>query len=308
MRSKCVVSVTGCLVTKTLIAKRMPCMPRKPSVPTCLSVAQAVMPRCEGSFAVERGLAGLALRTRHQACAPLSWARKGTHGHVSCRGPGQGRCGAERRLAPLYCTNANAVAPRCLRAASGGATAVRRSASSHAAQLQGFGECGKMPHYDCSTVAFCYTIPSTAGATRRSKPYLDLAETSWGLYGRRPKRAQLLSNGRRTLERLVLMLGACQQCDARWARGMPWPRGPYRLPPGSVNICTGASKLDPNTHVRPTPTFSAIVQRWFRALAYPQGSGPGLRPGPSAAVFGAFHVLCMAVRPPARAFGPVLKV
>ena len=179
-----------------MIAKRMPCMPRKPSVPTCLSHGARPRPRCEASFAVERGLAGLALRTCHQACAPLSWARKGTHGHVSCwavLGAGArlgtlkaARCGAERPLAPLYCTNADAAAPRCLRAASGGATVVREEAEKHRASGQGFRECGKMPHYVPSTVAFCYTIQSTAGRLLVFGGHLGLAETSWGLYGRRP--------------------------------------------------------------------------------------------------------------------------
>ena len=94
------------------------------------------------------------------------------------------RCGVGRRLAPLYCTNANVEAPRCFRAAGGGATTLRGEAAKQTVGGQGFGECGKMPHYDYSTVAFCYTIPSTAGRLLVFGGYLGLAETSCGLYGR----------------------------------------------------------------------------------------------------------------------------
>ncbi len=194
------------------------------------------------------------------------------------------RCGAERRFAPLYCTNANAAAPRCLRAASGGATAVR----DEAAKRRPVGQAAEWTEHRSS--GKCGVL-STLSQSRN--PPQRPCWPSWGLPrpGRNvlwPLRPSPLPQQFRALSApgwacLVLMRAACQ---VRVRVG----KGPYRPHPMVVNICTGASKLDPNSHVCLHHTFSHAVQRCLRALAYPQGSGPGLRPGPSAAVFGASSV------------------
>ena len=142
-------------------------MPRKPSVPTCSSHGASHRPRCAAGYALPRHDAGLALRTLPPSLRTTLLGTKGNSRSRSVLRLGQGKAGlskarrAVRRRAAARTSllhECERSAPRRLRAASAGATGLREEAAGHAAHLQGFRECGKMPHYDSSTVAFCYTI------------------------------------------------------------------------------------------------------------------------------------------------------